>query len=397
MIKPEILCPAGDFERLKIAILYGADAVYCGGKNYSLRANATNFSNDELKEAVKYVHKHNKKIYITINIVFHDKDFKNLISYLYFLSKIKVDGVIVSDIAVINIINKENINLDIIVSTQCSVLNKKAAQFYKNLGCKRVVLAREAMLKDIKAIKSCGIEVEMFIQGAMCTNFSGQCILSNYFTNRDSNRGGCAQVCRWNFACEEGSDFSIMPKDLNSVSNIKTLMELGVDSFKIEGRMRSIYYIATVCLVYKKVIDLIITNKIDDEYIIYYQNILNRCANRDSVPQFLNNLPDEKAQYYTGREEASNQDFIGIVLDYDENKSLIKLEVRNFFQIGYVLQIFGPNTETFDLIVENIYDESGVMIEKANHPMMNVFISCNQKVEKLDMIRIKTIDKIEKK
>ena len=264
MNKVELLAPAGNLERLKWAIMYGADAVYIGGKNFSLRANAINFSLEEIEEGVKFAHEHNAKVYVTVNIVFHEDDIKELVSYLKDLSKIGVDAIISSDLFIIDLIKDNNINLSVHLSTQASTLNKEAVKFYKNEGVERIVLARECSKNDIKSIiDECKIPVEVFIHGAMCTCYSGRCMLSNYFTNRDSNRGGCAQICRWNFNIydenyknvTEKSDFAIAPKDLSLLRYIPELIEMGVSSFKIEGRMKSIYYVATLISVYRRVID----------------------------------------------------------------------------------------------------------------------------------------------
>lgn len=248
----ELLSPAGDKERLFFALLYGADAVYLGGQNFGLRANATNFTDEELEECVKYAHSLSKKVYVTVNIVFHEEDLEGLEEYLKFLSEIGVDAIIVSDPVVIEISKKNSYDFEIHLSTQASTLNSRVVKFFMEQGVKRVVLAREASKDDIIRIKKeTGIELECFIQGAMCTSFSGRCVLSNYATNRDSNRGGCAQVCRWTFKTDTGADFEMMPKDLNMIENIESMISIGVNSFKIEGRMRSIYYIATVLHTYK--------------------------------------------------------------------------------------------------------------------------------------------------
>lgn len=223
----ELLAPAGDLERLKLAFHYGADACYIGGKDFSLRANAKNFSLEDIKEAVLYAHNLSKKVYVTVNIIFHNEDLEGLIEYLKNLSDIGVDAVIVSDIAVVNIINDNNIPLEVHLSTQASTLNSYAASFWKNLGIKRIVLAREASKEDIKAIKEeTNLDLEVFIHGAMCTSFSGRCVLSNYATNRDSNRGGCAQVCRWMFDINESNNtFMMMPKDLCMANYLKDLID----------------------------------------------------------------------------------------------------------------------------------------------------------------------------
>ena len=220
----ELLAPAGDFEKLKIAYLYGADAVYIGGRNFSLRANAKNFSIEEMKEAVKYAHALKKKIYVTVNIVFHEKDLEGLEDYLKSLDRIGIDAIIASDIIVLTTAKKIGVSFELHLSTQSSVLNEGAALFYKNLGVTRIVLAREANREDILAIKkSTGLELECFIHGAMCTSISGRCVLSNYCTNRDANRGGCAQVCRWLFNSElSNHPFSMTSKDLNLIPHIKS-------------------------------------------------------------------------------------------------------------------------------------------------------------------------------
>lgn len=397
----ELLAPAGSLEKMKFAFLYGADAVYFGGKNYSLRANAKNFSLDEMKEAVTYAHSLNKRVYVTVNIVFHNEDLNGLLEYLRYLSEINVDAIITSDISVINLIRENNIDLEIHISTQASTLNYEAAKFYKSLGATRLVLAREASKDDIKRIKEeTGLEIECFVHGAMCTSISGRCVLSNYCTNRDSNRGGCAQICRWTFDYRKDGEsvtkepFSMTPKDLNMVSNIKDMIETGVNSFKIEGRMRSIYYVSTVILIYRRLIDKISTNTLTDEYMNYALNILNRVANRDSAPQFFNGLPGENEQYYLGREELSNQDFLGLVLDYKDG--FITLEQRNNFKVGDTIQAFGPNHETYTFNVEKIIDEDGNSIDVARHPQMIVRIPCPYKLEENDMLRTKMFDFLDK-
>lgn len=394
MNKTQLLAPAGDLERLKFAFLYGADAVYIGGRDYSLRANAKNFSLAEIKKAVKYAHERDKKVYVTVNIVFHDEDLKGLVKYLKKLEEIEVDAIIVSDIVVMDIVKKNKINLEVHLSTQASILNSKSALFYKNMGVSRLVLARECSKEDIIQIKrDTNLELEVFVHGAMCTSFSGKCVLSNCFTNRDSNRGGCAQVCRWCFNIE-GSDktFSITPKDLNMVRYIKDMINMNVDSFKIEGRMRSIYYIATVISTYRSIIDKIGNNTLSDAYINYYQDILNRCAARESTPQFFDKLPTNKEQYFLGRQEEHNQDFIGLVLSYDSKKKLAKLEVRNYFKVGDVLEVFGPNMEAQEVKVTKIYNEDNEEIQIANHPKMIVKIPCNFKIAKNYIFRLKVFD-----
>ena len=390
---PELLAPAGDFEKMKFAYLYGADAIYCGGQNFSLRANAKNFSLEELKEAAEYAHSLNKKIYVTVNIVFHDDDLNGLEDYLKYLDIIHIDGIIASDITVIKACQELKLGLSVCLSTQASTLNSRAVRFWQKLGVTRVVLAREASREDLINISKTGIEIETFIHGAMCTSFSGKCVLSNYMTNRDSNRGGCAQVCRWEFDTNNGINLSIMPKDLNMVPFIKDQIDLGVASFKIEGRMRSIYYVSTVLLAYRRMIDAALNGSLTLEKENYYLKVLNRCANRESTPQFFDKLPGENEQYWNGRTEVSNQDFLGLVLDYDKNSKLVTLEVRNYFENGYEVEFFGPNHETFSYTINTIYDDNNEKVNVCNHPKSIVKLLVDKYLDKNDMMRLKMIDK----
>lgn len=390
----ELLAPAGDFERLYFAFLYGADAVYFGGQNFGLRANAKNFNLEEIKKATEYAHSLGKKVYVTVNIVFHDSDFAGLDEYLKYLDEINVDSIIVSDIAVIKRVKELGLNLAMCLSTQASTMNSRAVKFWRKLGVTRVVLAREASRDAIKRIKDTGIEVEAFIHGAMCTSFSGKCVLSNYMTLRDANRGGCAQVCRWNFARIDGEvDLTITPKDLNMVKFLEDEINMGVDSFKIEGRMRSIYYVATVIWCYRRMIDGIINKTLTDADKAYYLAILNRCANRESAPQFFDKLPEVDEQYFNGRDEISNQDFLGLVLDYDDDAKIATIDTRNYFEVGTEVEFFGPNTETFSIVLNKIYNDSDESIDASRHPKTIVKIPVDKKLAKNDFMRLKVIDK----
>ena len=392
---PELLAPAGDFEKLEFAYLYGADAVYFGGQNFSLRANAKNFSLEDMKKATEYAHSLGKKVYVTVNIVFHDSDFDGLDDYLKYLDSINIDGIIASDIAVIKRVQELRLHFSVTLSTQASLLNTRAVKFWKNLGVTRVVLAREASREEIKKVKDTGIEVETFIHGAMCTSFSGKCVLSNYMTLRDSNRGGCAQVCRWNFTVENNPDLTITPKDLNMIPFIKEEIDMGIDSFKIEGRMRSIYYVATVIDCYRRMIDAAQNNTLTPGLERYYLNILNRCANRESTPQFYDKLPGVNEQYFNGREEISNQDFLGLVVDYDEKNNMAIVESRNYFKVGDVVEFFGPNMETFTYKINTIYNDLDEEIEVSRHPKTLVKLPIPQILEKNSMMRLKVFDKSE--
>jgi putative protease len=393
----ELLAPAGNLEKVKWAIMYGADAVYFGGKNYGLRANANNLSIKEIKEACHFVHSYNKKVYVTVNIVFHNEDLEGLTKYLIELDKCKVDAIIISDPFIIDIVKQNKLNFEIHLSTQQNTLNYEACKYFEAEGITRIVLAREVSKKDIIDIKKhSNIELETFIHGAMCVGYSGRCVLSNYFTLRDSNRGGCSQICRWNFSLYDKSkhlisnkDFSIAVKDLSMAKHIPELINIGVKSFKIEGRMRSIYYIATVIHIYRKIIDDYLNKKIT--YNEEYEYELYRCANREAIPQYFTKKPGVEGQYYLGREEMSNKDFLGIVLEYDDKRKEIILEQRNYFKVNDDITLFGPNTDTFNLKVEYIKDEKLNSLDAARHPKQIVRIPCNKKVNKNDIIRIKFV------
>ena len=398
MKKIELLAPAGSLEKLKVAFHYGADACYIGGRDFSLRANATNFSIDEIKEACDIAHGLGKKIYVTVNIVFHNEDVKGLEEYLRSLEKAGVDAIIMSDPWLISFVKEKKINLELHMSTQASTLNYESVNFWKDLGVSRVVLARELHYTEIKdIIDKTGMEIETFVHGAMCSSYSGRCVLSNYFTNRDANRGGCAQVCRYCFdlyddnkeKVESDTEFTMSTKDLSLISMLSKMIEIGIASLKIEGRMRSNYYIATVVSTYREAIDSYYDGTLDEEKLAYYKKILNRVANRDSEEQFFNTFPDVKGQYFLGRQEVSNQDFLGIVLDYDEENKIVTITERNFFKKGDVVEIFGPKTKTITFTVPDIYNEDGEMVDAARHPEEIIRFKLDVLVRKDDIMRIK--------
>ena len=397
MIKPELLAPAGDLERLKWAIDYGADAVYFGGPGFGLRANAVNFTFDDIAEAAEYAHDRGKKIYVTVNIVLHDKEAKDLEEYLIKLESLGVDAIIVSDPAVIKLAH-EKTSLEIHLSTQQSTLNKKAVEFFKNEGVTRIVLGRETSKEEIQEIIDTNdIEIECFIHGAMCAGYSGRCVLSNFLTTRDANRGGCSQVCRWNFdlldknlkEVKGSKAFSFCTKDLSMIEAIPEMIEMGITSFKIEGRMRSIYYIATIVSVYRKVIDEYVNNPQNYTYNETYKKILDNCANRASTVQFFNGNSNYECQYYNSALEASNQDFLGVVLDYQDGYAII--EERNHFETGTDVEIFGPHTETISFKIGEIYDLDGNLKDAARHAEEVVKIRVPKEVFKNDIMRLKRV------
>lgn len=383
----EVLSPAGDLERLKWALMYGADAVYIGGYNYSLRANANNFSIQDITEGVEFAHSLGKKVYVTVNILFHNEDLEGLTEYLTTLSDIGVDAFIVSDLAVIKRIRELNLKPEIHISTQESSVNKFAVKFWESVGATRVVLARECSKIDILDIKNnTDAELEVFIHGAMCTSYSGRCVLSNYVTKRDSNRGGCSQVCRFIFKTKKYDDFQIASKDLSMIDHIPELVDMGVSSLKIEGRMRSMYYIATVVNTYKNVVTLYKEGKLTNELMEYYKRVLNRLSNRENKSQFFTGDVNRSDQYYTGRKEVSNQDFLGVVLDYSDN--VMKIEQRNNFKVGDTIEVFGPNTLATKIKVDSIINEENESVSVANHPQEVLYVKVPFKVEKNDILRV---------
>lgn len=383
----EVLSPAGDLERLKWALMYGADAVYIGGYNYSLRANANNFSIQDITEGVAFAHSLGKKVYVTVNILFHNEDLEGLTEYLTTLSDIGVDAFIVSELAVIKRIRELNLKPEIHISTQESSVNKFAVKFWESVGATRVVLARECSKIDILDIKNnTDAELEVFIHGAMCTSYSGRCVLSNYVTKRDSNRGGCSQVCRFIFKTKKYDDFQIASKDLSMIDHIPELVDMGVSSLKIEGRMRSMYYIATVVNTYKNVVTLYKEGKLTNELMEYYKRVLNRLSNRENKSQFFTGDVNRSDQYYTGRKEVSNQDFLGVVLDYSDN--IMKIEQRNNFKVGDTIEVFGPNTLATKIKVDSIINEENESVSVASHPQEVLYVKVPFKVEKNDILRV---------
>ena len=399
MQKIELLAPAGNLEKLKYAYLYGADACYIGGTDFSLRANAKNFSIEDIQTACEYAHERNKKVYVTVNIIFHNEDYKGLEEYLQKLDKIGVDAIIIADLFIIDLVKKLNLKLKIHISTQNSTLNYKAVEFlskYENV--ERIVLARECNKEEIKEIISkTKLGIECFLHGAMCSSYSGRCTLSNYFTNRDANRGGCAQICRWEFPLynkdykliSTDTLFTMSSKDLSMINSLKEMIDLGICSLKVEGRMRSNYYVATVINTYRCAIDDYYNHKLDTNKINYYKRILDRVANRESVCQFFDKIVDVNSQYYLGRNEVSNQDFLGIVLDYDHKTNMVILTQRNYFKTGDTAEIFGPNIETFSFKIPNIYDNDGNLSEAANHPEQIIKFKLDKQVYPNDIMRIK--------
>ncbi len=390
--KIELLSPAGDLGRLKIALLYGADAVYIGGQSYSLRANATNFSIEEMKEACDFAHHLGKKVYQTVNIVFHNEDIEGIYDYLQQAVGAGIDAFIVSDPFIISYIKKNFPKVEVHVSTQNSTTNIETVKFFQKEGVNRVVTARELSKEEIQEIiDQTGMDIEVFIHGAMCTFYSGRCTLSNYLTNRDSNRGGCSQVCRFVFDIDSGDSrkFTMATKDLNLARQIPDMIEIGVASLKIEGRMRSHYYLATVISSYRKIIDACYQGTLTEELLEQQEKILARVANRETSTHYFTHLADEKDQYYTGRQELSNQDFLAYVLDYDATNHIVTISERNYFEPNTEVEIFMPSGKVITFTIDRIYDEQMQEIEKACHPEEILKLKVEEFVEKDSMMRLK--------
>jgi putative protease len=393
MKRPELLAPAGDLERLKVALMYGADAVYIGGSLFSLRANAINFNKEQMIEGIEFAHNLKKKIYVTVNISLHSKEMKMAEEYLKELKAIDVDAIIASDPTIVKMAHQ--IGLEVHLSTQQSTINYEAALFWKSIGVTRIVLAREANKDEIKEIiEKTGMAIEVFIHGAMCSAYSGRCVLSNYFTARDSNRGGCSQICRWDFDLLDSNlnnltrekKFSFSTKDLSQFHHIEDMINKGITSFKIEGRMRSIYYVATVVSSYRKLIDSILENK-EIDYSL--EIILDKVSNRDSTSHFYNYNEGVETQYYNNRLEPSNQDFLGLVLDYEENYLIV--EQRNNFKVGQIVEFFNAS-ETSSIKIEEMFNEKKELILEAPHPKQIIYIKSERKYMPYTMMRKKVVD-----
>lgn len=399
--KPELLAPAGNLEKLKIAVQYGADAVFIGGQEYGLRSNADNFTFEEMQEGVEFAEKFGAKIYVTTNIYAHNENIAGLEDYLRGLQEAGVAGIIVADPLIIETCRKVAPEVEVHLSTQQSLSNWKAVQFWQEEGMERVVLAREASAEDIREMKEkVDIEIEAFIHGAMCIAYSGRCTLSNHMTARDSNRGGCCQSCRWDYDLyqlegenevplfkEEDSPFAMSPKDLNLIQSIPKMIELGIDSLKIEGRMKSIHYVATVVSVYRKVIDAYCADPENFQIKQEWLDELAKCANRETAPAFFEGVPGYKEQMFGNHSKKTNFDFAGLVLDYNAETQMVTLQQRNHFKPGQEVEFFGPEIENFTHVIDKIWDEKGIELDAARHPLQIVQFKLDKPVFPNNMMR----------
>lgn len=404
MKKVELLAPAGDLEKLKMAINYGADAVYLGGEAFGLRKASKNFSLDKIKEGVNYAHERNKKVYVTLNIVPHDKDMIGLGDYVKELSNIGVDAVIVADPGMFSIIKKNLPDMEIHISTQASVTNYETIMFWYNLGVRRIVLARELSFKEIKEITSKipeDLDIEAFIHGAMCMSYSGRCLLSNYMTGRDANMGDCAQPCRYKYSVveetrpgeyfpieenEEGT-FIFNSKDLCMIEDIKELIDSGIYSFKIEGRVKSSYYVSTVLRSYRMAIDEYYMDPENYKYNPKLLEEIKKVSHRDFTKGFYYDRPTNDAQVYTTSSYIRGYDFVGVVLDYDKETKIATIEQRNRVFKGDEVEIFGPGVDYFTQKIEHMWDDKGNQIDVAPHPQQIIKLKVDKDIDKTYLLR----------
>ena len=401
--KVELLAPAGDMERLVAAIKFGADAVFMAGDSFGLRANAKNFDRDAMKKAVDYAHDNGVRVHITMNIVPHDEDMVGLEDYLKYLDEIGVDALIISDPGIFSIA-KELTDIELHVSTQASVTNSATVNFWHKMGAKRVILARELSLEEIIEIRNNTpkeLEIEVFVHGAMCISYSGRCLLSNYMTGRDANRGDCSQTCRWKYSIQEenrpgeyypieedGSGTYIMnSKDLCLIDELDKLIEAGIDSFKIEGRMKTAFYVATVIRSYRQVIDAYYEGNYNDETVEKYFNELQKASHRHYTKGFFHKKPDGEDQIYENSSYIRKYDFIGTVLEYNPETKEAIIEQRNRFFPGEDIEIFGNSKDFFEYTIDSIRNAKGEELEVANKPKEKIYMTINLPLEAGDMLR----------
>lgn len=398
MSKIELLAPAGNLEKAKIALLYGADAVYVGGKSFSLRARASNFSIQDIEKLCEFAHKRNKKVYVTTNIIPHDEDMKDIDSYLFALKNAKVDAIITSSLTILTKARELVPTIERHVSTQMSITNHYAIDFYKDLGCSRVVLAREVSYEEMVEIKkNTSLELEVFIHGGMCCSYSGRCVMSNHLTNRDANRGGCAHSCRWNYSLyqkkrkleKKGVFFNMGSKDLMAIRYVTKLMDLGISSLKIEGRMKSAYYLATVVRCYRKLIDAYNEkHSITEEEYLSFEKEIGKAENRLTGIGFFDGDVTIREQLYDTREEHPTKEYIGQVLDYNQETGIAIIEQRNYFEVGDVVEFFGPILPNTIFQIEEIIDyETNEKIDVARHPLQKLKIKVPFFLSENDMMR----------
>ncbi len=406
MRRPELLIPASSLEVLKIAVIYGADAVYIGGEAFGLRAKAKNFSMEEIREGIAFAHAHDVKVYITANILAHNGDLDGVREYFAELREIKPDALIISDPGVYMIAKEVCPEIERHISTQANNTNYGTYRFWYEQGAKRVVSARELSLAEIKEIRANipdDLEIETFIHGAMCISYSGRCLLSNYFTGRDANQGACTHPCRWKYAgVEEKRPGEYLPvyenergtyifnsKDLCMIEHIPELMESGIDSFKIEGRMKTALYVATVARTYRRAIDDYKQSpELYREHMAWYQEQISNCTYRQFTTGFFFGKPSDEAQIYDNNTYVKEYTYLGIVGERNE-EGLYRIEQRNKFSVGESIEVMKPDGANITVTVQRIVDEEGNDMESAPHPKQVLYIDLGQPLAMYDILRRK--------
>lgn len=404
MRKPELLVPASSLEVLKVAVIYGADAVYIGGEAFGLRAKAKNFSMAEMGQGIAFAHEHGVKVYVTANILAHNDDLEPIKKYFEELKELKPDGLIIADPAVFMLAKEVCPEIERHISTQANNTNYGTYKFWYDLGASRVVTARELSLEEINKIRKEipeDMEIETFIHGAMCISYSGRCLLSNYFTGRDANQGACTHPCRWKyFLVEEQRPGEYLPvlenergtyifnsKDLCMIEHIPDLIEAGIDSFKIEGRMKTALYVATVARTYRKAIDDYKTDpKLYGKNMPWYQEQISNCTYRQFTTGFFYGRPDETTQIYDNNTYVREYTYLGIVGEKNSN-GLYFIEQRNKFSVGELIEIMKPNGDNIEATVKRIIDEDGNECKSAPHPKQRLYIDLGCELEEYDILR----------
>lgn len=404
MSKLELLAPAGDLEKLKIAIDYGADAVYFAGESFGLRAGARNFTLTDIEEGVSYAHQKGKRVYMTLNIFAHNQDIVALKSYLESIHHISIDAYIVSDPGIFMLVKEAIPNAEIHLSTQANTTNYQSATFWYQQGVKRIVLARELSLQEIQYLREntpARLELEVFVQGAMCISYSGRCLLSNYMIERDANRGECAHPCRWKYSLveekrpgeyfpveeDERGTYVLNSKDLSMLRHLPNLIDTGINSIKIEGRMKSIFYVAIVVSAYRKAID---AYQADPEHYVFreeWQTELEKASHRKFTTGFYYGKPSEEEQNYQTSSYSREYEFLGLVKAYDTQNRMALIEQRNRILIGDLVEVFGLDMEFYEQRITMMKNIDGEIIEAAPHAQQLVWISMDQPVKEQYMIR----------
>lgn len=402
--KPELLAPGGSLEKLKIAIMYGADAVYIGGESFSLRVAAENFTTDEIKEGIEFAHQRGKKVYLTANIISHNKDIDEFDKYIEEIKDFDFDGILVADPGMLDIVREKAPEIPIHISTQANNTNYRSARFWYNQGAKRVVLAREMSLLEIKEIRERipeDMEIEAFVHGAMCISYSGRCLLSNYMTGRDSNQGACAHPCRWNYSLveetrpgeympvfeNERGSFIFNSKDLCMIDHIPEIVESGITSLKIEGRVKTAFYVATVIGAYRREIDRYFENPKEYKFNPSEYEELCKVSHRPYSNGFYFGRPENEGQVYTSSSYIRDYELIAMVESYDEQTKMVTVSQRNRFFTGEELEIIRPEKPYLKIVIDYMENEKGESIEVAPHAQMTVRFKCDEKLGEGAMIR----------